>query len=212
MKTYETIIDLLHFEGPGLQDYVTAERLQQLIDGTLAPAAIADEYLADLADSTLVAVATTEAETRTDLLTWIRWEIEIAVEQRKQQARDDAMVVSLNDLQAMATAEKRILAAVHADKVTLIAEARRHGASKAAIADALGISRPTLDKWLNDQEAPVTFTSSNLRDQVVTATNASDGEYDVDAIVEAIIERHGAVPVDTLDSDEFWGIVMEHAK
>jgi DNA-binding transcriptional regulator YdaS (Cro superfamily) len=62
------------------------------------------------------------------------------------------------------------------------------------------------------KESTMTFTSSDLRDQVTTATDASDGEYDVDAIVEAIIERHGAVPVDDLDSDEFWGIVMEHAK
>lgn len=57
----------------------------------------------------------------------------------------------------------------------------------------------------------MTFTSRDLRDQVTIATQASDGDYDVDAIVEAIIERHGAVDIDTLDSDEFWGIVMDHA-
>lgn len=58
----------------------------------------------------------------------------------------------------------------------------------------------------------MTFTSNDLRDQVRTATDASDGEYDVNAIVNTIIERHGAVDVDTLDTDEFWAIVGENAK
>lgn len=58
----------------------------------------------------------------------------------------------------------------------------------------------------------MTFTSSNLRDQIVTATDASDGEYDIDAITAAIIEKHGAVDIDTIDTDEFWAIVGQHAK
>lgn len=57
----------------------------------------------------------------------------------------------------------------------------------------------------------MTFTSSDLRDQVVTATDASDGEYDVNAIVAEIVEKHGAVDIDTLDTDEFWAIVGKHA-
>lgn len=57
----------------------------------------------------------------------------------------------------------------------------------------------------------MTFTSRDLRDQIVTATDASDGDYDVDAIVEEIVERHGAVDVDTFDTDEFWAIVGKHA-
>ena len=57
----------------------------------------------------------------------------------------------------------------------------------------------------------MTFTSSDLRDQVVTATDASDGEYDVEAIVAEIIERHGAVPVDDIEPGEFWEIVGRHA-
>ncbi|MYR45058.1 hypothetical protein [Streptomyces sp. SID5910] len=57
----------------------------------------------------------------------------------------------------------------------------------------------------------MTFTSRDLRDQIVTATDASDGEYDVDAITEEILEKHGAVDVDTLDTDEFWAIVGKHA-
>lgn len=57
----------------------------------------------------------------------------------------------------------------------------------------------------------MTFTSRDLRDQIVTATDASDGEYDVDAIVEDIIEKHGAVNIDSLDTDDFWAIVGKHA-
>lgn len=55
------------------------------------------------------------------------------------------------------------------------------------------------------------FTSRDLRDQIVTATDASDGTYDVDAITEEIIEKHGAVDVDTIDTAEFWDIVGKHA-
>lgn len=57
----------------------------------------------------------------------------------------------------------------------------------------------------------MTFTSRDLRDQIVTATDASDGEYDVDAIVEDIVEKYGAVDIDTIDTDEFWQIVGKHA-
>lgn len=152
-KTYDDIIDLLQHEGPGLQDYVTPEQLQQLIDGTLPPADIADNYQADLDDSTLVAVATDDATTRADLLDWIRSEIECAIWQRKQAARDDAMCAALDDIAATTATEKRVLDEIHKEKLALIAEAQRHGATKSALADALGISRPTLDKWLAEQEA-----------------------------------------------------------
>jgi hypothetical protein len=57
----------------------------------------------------------------------------------------------------------------------------------------------------------MTFTDRDLRNQINTATNASDGTYDVDAILADIIERHGVVDIDTLDSDEFWSIVGAHA-
>lgn len=57
----------------------------------------------------------------------------------------------------------------------------------------------------------MTFTARDLRDQVVTATDASDGTYDVESIVDDIIVKHGAVPVDSLDHDEFWAIVAKHA-
>jgi hypothetical protein len=72
-------------------------------------------------------------------------------------------------------------------------------------------ARPTLNPR-PIKEPVMTFTDRDLRDQVRTATDASDGTYDVDAIVADIVERHGAVPVDDLDSDEFWGIVLQHVK
>lgn len=57
----------------------------------------------------------------------------------------------------------------------------------------------------------MTFTSSDLHDQVTTATNASDGDYDIDAIVEDIQTKYGTVDIDTIPADEFWTIVGDHA-
>lgn len=148
MKTYETIIDLLNFEGPGLQDYVTAAELDQLIDGTLAPAVIADRYIADLLGSTLVTVETDEAATRADLLTWIRWEIEHAVEDRREGAREEAEQRKLDAIRKVVEVEKRFTGLIHFRKRELAQEALGMKVSKSAIADALEISRPTLDKWL----------------------------------------------------------------
>ncbi|MCT2591162.1 hypothetical protein LHJ74_14805 [Streptomyces sp. N2-109] len=57
----------------------------------------------------------------------------------------------------------------------------------------------------------MTITRSDVRHQVATATDASEGTYDVDAIVAEIIDQHGAVDIDTLDHDEFWATVGKHA-
>lgn len=57
----------------------------------------------------------------------------------------------------------------------------------------------------------MTFTASDLRDQIVRATDASDGEYDIDAITEEILKAHGAVDIDSIDTDEFWATVGKHA-
>lgn len=56
----------------------------------------------------------------------------------------------------------------------------------------------------------MTFTDRDLRDQILTATHASDGTYDVDAILAEIIEKHGAVDVEGIDTGEFWTIVGKH--
>lgn len=152
MKTYDSIIDLLNHEGPGLQDYITAEQLNQLIDGTLAPAIIAVQYLTDLAESTLVAVATDEVTTRTELLTWIRWEIEIAIEQRAEDAHANLIQSNLNGIRSMVNAEKRLAGFIHREKLGSARRTIDLGATKGAVADALGVSRPTLDTWLKDSE------------------------------------------------------------
>lgn len=149
MKTYEDIIELLVMEGPGLQDYVTDAELNQLIDGTLAPGIIADRYIEDLHDSDVVAVKTGDATTRADLLGWIRSELEIAEEQRREDRVDD----TLGKLRAHAAAEARRQLVQRTHKMALIASARMDGATKDSIAKALGVSRPTLDKWIADYKA-----------------------------------------------------------
>jgi hypothetical protein len=57
----------------------------------------------------------------------------------------------------------------------------------------------------------MTFTSRDLRDQIVIATDASDGTYDVDAITEEIVAQYGAVDIDTIETGDFWAIVGKHA-
>lgn len=54
--------------------------------------------------------------------------------------------------------------------------------------------------------------SSDMRDQIKTATDASDGTYDVDAILADLQEQFGTVAVDTIDTDAFWTVVMAHAE
>lgn len=56
-----------------------------------------------------------------------------------------------------------------------------------------------------------TITAADLTTQVERATDASDGTYDVPAIVADILDTHGAIDIDTLDHAEFWGIVAAHA-
>lgn len=35
-------------------------------------------------------------------------------------------------------------------------------------------------------------------------------DYDIDAIVDEILETHGQVHIDDIDSDEYWAIVERH--
>ncbi|MFD7016153.1 helix-turn-helix domain-containing protein [Streptomyces sp. NPDC059928] len=146
MKTYDTIIDLLNFEGPGLQDYVTPDELGGLLIGAVTASSIADRYLDDLAHTELVAVATGPAQTRADLLTWIKWEIEIAAQQGEE-------ADALDELAAHAAAEERENRVSHAVKMVRIQRAREAGLTKEAIARTLGTTRPTLDKWISNYEA-----------------------------------------------------------
>jgi predicted DNA-binding transcriptional regulator AlpA len=170
MKTYDSIADLLNFEGPSLQDYVSAEQLDQLVAGTLAPAAIADEYLADLEASTYATVTTNPEDTRVDLLAWIRSEIEIAIDQRNEDNRDETLA-------KLATFDDK----AHAEKMKLIAQARRQNATKAAIAQNLGISRPTLDKLLGEQEDRALFDRAAF--ELIRAGVPSNFEKDLTQII-----------------------------
>jgi hypothetical protein len=55
------------------------------------------------------------------------------------------------------------------------------------------------------------ITATDITYQVRQATDASEGTYDVDAIVAEIVQTYGRVDVDTIDHDEFWTIVLRHA-
>lgn len=181
MRTYATIIDLLQMEGPGLQDYVTPTELNELLSGTLNHGYIADRYLDDLKHSTKVRVATDEDTTRADLLTWIRWELEVAVEQRDEDAKEEAQQNKLAAMRKVVEVEERFVGLIHHRKAELIAEAREMGIQKAAIADALKVSRPTLDKWLQEQQDRALFN-----DAIYTLVRRDMSKQDQAMLFEAL--------------------------
>jgi len=52
----------------------------------------------------------------------------------------------------------------------------------------------------------------DIRDHVTAATDASDGTYDIDAIVTEIGETYGYdIDPATIDAAEYWAIVGKHA-
>ncbi|MEU9470401.1 hypothetical protein AB0D78_28050 [Streptomyces avermitilis] len=177
MKTYATIIDLLNHEGPGLQDYATPAELDQLLDGTLPHGLIADRYMEDLDWTDLVAVTTDKATTRADLITWIGWELEVAIEQRAQDAADDALAA----LGAHVAAQARRDGIALDGRDALIEKARKNGATKDAIAKSLGISRPTLDKWLQDQKDRAMFN-----DAIYTLVRRDTSKADQEKLFQAL--------------------------
>lgn len=177
MKTYATIIDLLNHEGPGLQDYVTPDELDQLLDGTLPHGLIADRYLDDLQHAEIIRVAPDETATRTDLLTWIGWELEVAAQQRAEDAADDAVA----QLRAHAAAHARQERVALDGRDALIARAKENGATKDAIAKSLGISRPTLDKWIQDQTDRALFN-----DAIYTLIRRDTSKTDQAMLFEAL--------------------------
>ncbi|MFD6656942.1 hypothetical protein ACFWEB_17580 [Streptomyces parvus] len=156
MRTYATIIDLLQMEGPGLADYVTADELNQLLDGTLPHGLIADRYIEDLNFTNLVTVETDKTATRADLLTWIGWELEVAAQYRAEDAAEDAAAA----LRAHAAAQARQERIALNGRDAIIERARENGATKDAIAKALQISRPTLDKWIQDRKDRALFNEA----------------------------------------------------
>ncbi|HVL23253.1 MAG TPA: hypothetical protein VM450_04165 [Thermomicrobiales bacterium] len=181
MRTYATIIDLLQMEGPGLQDYVTPDELNQLLNGALPHGLIADRYIADLKHSEKASVATDDDTTRADLLTWIGWELEIAVEQRDEDAKEQAQHNKLDAMRKVADAEERFVGLIHHRKAELIGEARGMGIQKAAIADALNISRPTLDKWIQDQQDRALFNEA-----IYTLVRRDTSKQDQEMLFQAL--------------------------
>ncbi|GAA1888534.1 hypothetical protein GCM10009837_08000 [Streptomyces durmitorensis] len=177
MKTYADIIDLLNYEGPGLQDYVTPAELDQLLIGTLPLGSIADRYLDDLKHTELVRVATDETATRSDLLTWIGWELEVAGQQRAEDAAEDVLA----QLRAHTAAQARQERVALDGRDVLIARAKENGATKDAIAKSLGISRPTLDKWMQDQRDRALFN-----DAIFTLIRRDTSKSDQAMLFEAL--------------------------
>jgi transposase-like protein len=177
VKTYADIIDLLNFEGPGLQDFVSTDELDKLLDGTLPHGLIADRYLEELDFTTLVAVETDRTKTRADLLTWIGWELDIAAQQRADIAADDAVAALRAHTATLARQERVALGSRDA----LIEQARTNGATKNAIADALGISRPTLDKWLQEQQDRALFN-----DAIYTLIRRDTSKADQEMLFQAL--------------------------
>lgn len=177
MRTYATIIDLLNHEGPGLQDYVTADELDQLLAGILPHGLVADRYMEDLDFTNLVAVETDKDATRADLLTWIGWELEVATEQRAEDAADDALA----HLRAYSAAQARRERLALDGRDALIARAKENGATKDAIAKSLQISRPTLDKWIQDQK-----DRSLFNDAIFTLVRRDTSKADQEMLFQAL--------------------------
>ena len=55
------------------------------------------------------------------------------------------------------------------------------------------------------------MTDTEMRNQIKTATDASDGTYDVDAILADLQDQFGTVDIDTIPADDFWTVVLAHA-
>lgn len=58
------------------------------------------------------------------------------------------------------------------------------------------------------------ISSDDIRTEVIQILDASAGcgsaDFDVEGIVHDLISRHGLVPVDEIDSDSFWAVVLRH--
>lgn len=54
------------------------------------------------------------------------------------------------------------------------------------------------------------IASHILKDQVQEALGMGGGTYDIDGIVAEIVGRFGRVDIDSVPSEEYWGIVARH--
>jgi hypothetical protein len=55
------------------------------------------------------------------------------------------------------------------------------------------------------------ITDRDMARQVAESLAEWVGDCDVPGIVRDIIQRHGRCDIDTLDREEYWGIVERHA-
>lgn len=56
-----------------------------------------------------------------------------------------------------------------------------------------------------------TFTTRDLHREVAAAIDGIDGTYDIDGIVDSLVEKHeGVIRLRAVDSNVFWGIVIRH--
>jgi hypothetical protein len=56
----------------------------------------------------------------------------------------------------------------------------------------------------------MTITFRDMLDQVRQATDASEGEYDNEEIVRELIEAHGLVNIDEIETNAFWRTVLDN--
>lgn len=54
------------------------------------------------------------------------------------------------------------------------------------------------------------ITRATMLEQVTAATDASEGEYDVEAITDALITQHGHADIDDIPADSFWATITAH--
>lgn len=63
------------------------------------------------------------------------------------------------------------------------------------------------------QEATMdTITDRDIAAQVTQSLTEHVDGYNVDGIVRDIIDRYGRVYIDTIDDDQYWALVEQHAR
>lgn len=151
-EAYQTIADYLGHTHYGIAEDVTADELAALKDGTLAHAAVALRYLAEV-ENKGIHLETNPVETRRDLLWWISGEIEASRWDDQYGQELEETFAALEAVHAYAERKKAVEQHLQAKFIDLLVKAGQAGATKSEVARAAGISRPTLDAWLHGATA-----------------------------------------------------------
>lgn len=56
-----------------------------------------------------------------------------------------------------------------------------------------------------------TFTKSDMRNQVIVTLGGDADEYDVDGIVEDLVDSYGVTDIDSIPSIAYWDTVSANA-